>query len=38
LEYSLEAVGTTVYYRLRWLGPRDGQEGPWSEIIIAIIN
>jgi hypothetical protein len=38
IEYPYNKVGTVVYYRLRWLGPRDGQEGPWSGVIRVIIN
>jgi hypothetical protein len=38
ISYPYSKVGTVVYYRLRWLGPRDNQEGPWSMVIKVIIN
>jgi hypothetical protein len=36
LDYPLEKVGETVYYRFRWVNERN-RPGPWSESVISAV-
>ena len=37
LSFSVEDIGKTIYYRMRWINKR-GQTGPWSSTISAIVG
>jgi hypothetical protein len=36
INFAVEDIGKTVYYRVRWINTR-GQQGPWSKIVHAIV-
>jgi hypothetical protein len=36
IDYPMDAVGKTVYYRSRWVNARN-QPGPWSETVVSAV-
>jgi hypothetical protein len=36
IDYPMDVVGQTVYYRFRWVNARN-QPGPWSEAVISAV-
>jgi hypothetical protein len=36
VEYTLEDVGKTVWYRAHWVNAKN-EPGPWSEVVSAVI-
>jgi hypothetical protein len=36
IDYPMEMVGQTVYYRFRWVNARN-QPGPWSEAVVSAV-